>query len=349
MNLKSTPPFHLIFFVLLSSFAFSQEMTRETNYERYLEWELMSKNRVKSIKIYNKNENDKSFKLRTVKEYDSTGKGLRYFYFDKDSNIIAYNTYRYNNDTLIEENNYFKFFRPEIDRTIKYKYNDRNQLLERECLTDIDPTKITYFYDSNDVLFKNIYCHYQRCNRITYYIYDDNKNLLRQEIRDTNNSLIEEYAFRDNGKNMIRKNFSNEDDSLVFVNNDKGDEIEYLNYSNGIIDRRAITSRNRNGFWESYIKYDEGIIVKYQHRIFNRFDQVISEERYEDGKLQYKENIEYDDKGLKIKETIISKNKKKNCTKTYECFPNGLLKTIKSYYPYKDSIEITKFIYEYYE
>ena len=128
MNLNSTPSFHLIFFVLLSSFVYSQEMTREMKYERYLEWELMSKNKVKSIKIYNKNENDKSFKFRTLKEYDSTGKGLGYYYFDKDSNITAYNSYKYYNDTLIEEKNYFKFFRPEINRTVKYTYNDRKQL-----------------------------------------------------------------------------------------------------------------------------------------------------------------------------------------------------------------------------
>jgi len=323
-------------------------MTREIKYKRYLEWGLMSKNRVKSIKIYNKNENDKSFKLTTVKEYDTTGKGLGYYYFDKDSNIIAYNSFKYNNDTLIEEKNYFQFFRPEIDRTIKYIYNDRKQLIERECETDIDPYKITYFYDSNNVLIKDIYCHYQRCGRITYYFYDENKTLLKEEIRDTSNNLIEEYVYRDNGSIRTRKEFSNEDDSLVFVSNVLGDEIEYLNYSNGIIDRRTITSRNRNGFWESYIKYDDGIIVKYQHRVFNRFDQVISEEKYEDGKLQYKENIEYDENGLKAKETIISKNKKNSCIKTYEYFQNDLVKTIKSYYPHKDSIEITKFIYEYY-
>lgn len=349
MNLNSTPSFHLIFFVLLSSFVYSQEMTREMKYERYLEWELMSKNKVKSIKIYNKNENDKSFKFRTLKEYDSTGKGLGYYYFDKDSNITAYNSYKYYNDTLIEEKNYFKFFRPEINRTVKYTYNDRKQLKEQECVADIDPYKTTFFYDSNNVLIKDVYCHYQKCGRITYYIYDENKALLKEEIRDTSNNIIGEYAYRDNERILTYKDFSNEEDSIVFVSNVMGDEIEYLNYSNGIIDRRTITSRNRNGFWESYIEYDDGVIVKYQQRVFNRFDQVNSEERYKDSKLEYKKSIEYDENGLKIKETIISKNKKNNCTKTYEYFPIGLVKTIKSYYPYEDSIEITNFIYEYYD
>ncbi len=123
---------YLFFFILLTSIIYSQEVTRELNHERYLEWEMMCKNKVKSIRIYNEVEEDNSFKLTAIKEYDRTGRGLGYYYFDKDSNIIAFNTYKYNNDTLIEEKDYFKNSRPEINRTTKYIYNKRNQLIERE-------------------------------------------------------------------------------------------------------------------------------------------------------------------------------------------------------------------------
>lgn len=334
---------------MISSFVYSQEITRELNHERYLEWELMSKNRVKTIKIYNKSEGENSFILSAIKEYDATGKGLSYCNLDKDSNIISFNTFKYNKDTLIEEKNYFKFTRPEIDRTIIYKYNDRNQLIERECISDIDPTKITYFYDSNNVLFKEIYCHYKRCGRITYYIYDENKNLSKEEIRDTSNNLIEEYVYRDNGKIRTRKNFSDEADSLVFISNDMGDDIEYRNYSNGFIESREVTTRNKNGYWVNHIEYENGKIVKYQHREFDILGNVILEERYDEGILQYREITNYDNNALIKKRENKSIKSKNNRISYYKYYSNGLLKSIKTFYPFNDSIKNSKFIYEYYE
>ncbi len=340
---------YVIFFLLLTSIIYSQEVSRELNHERYLEWELMSKNKVKSVKIYNEVEEDNSFKLTVLKEYDRTGKGLGYYYFDKDSNIIAFNTYKYNNDTLVEEKDYFKNIRPEIDRTTKYIYNKGNQLIERENIGKINPSKITYIYDSNNVLFKNIYSLLPRCGRITFYIYDENKILLKEEIRDTSNNLIEEYVYRDNGRIRTRKNFSNEDDSLVFISNEMGDEIEYLSYSNGTIEMREITSRNKNGYWINNIEYDDGKIVEYQHREFDKFENVILEEKYDDGILQYREITSYDNNGLLKKRENKSIKSKNNRISYYKYNSNGLLRSIKTYYPFDDSTKYTKFIYEYYE
>jgi hypothetical protein len=344
-----TTQISLIIITFLSSIIISsQEVTRELNHEKYLEWELMRSKNVKTVRIYNRGEDNNKYKLSSIKEYEKSGKGLSYYYFDKDSIVTAYNTYKYSNDTLIEENAYYKYFRPEINRTVKYIYNESNQLIEQEYIEDIDPTKTTYFYDSNNVLIKSIYCLYSRCHRISFYIYDEDNILLKEEIRDTNNALIEEYLYRDNGKIRTRRHF-NDDDSLVVISNNFGDEIEFLDYSNGIAERRTITSRNENGYWESVIKYRDDKIETFQYRKFNDFKKIVLEERYDNGKLQYREITDYDANGLKIRETIKSLKEKNNKISIYTYYPNGLMKSINRLRLNDKSEYKTKFIYDYYE
>lgn len=352
-----------MYFIIIITFLFAlsenvlpQEITRESKHEELTYREKLIKNKIKNVKFLLKaiNENNLpiGYILISEYEYDNKGRPLKEISYDSLGQITGYHYYSYDGDTILGEEELSNILTI-AKSTTSYRYDEYGRLAEKVIKSDYNPTKDSYFYDSTGRLLKSIYCLYDDCGRISFYKYDSLGQLIKEEIRGKDSTLIEEYVCRDKGKIVTRITYYKHGlDSSVSIYNDNGDKLEHIEYDiEGRVERREVTTRNNDGYWINYTRYEGNDKVLYfDKRLIDDNDNIISEERYKNGTLRYRINNTYDILGNVVKrvsEDLIKLTKNET---SYEYNEQGFIKRITTYYPNESGKKYYyEYKYEYYE
>ena len=229
-----------------------------------------------------------------------------------------------------------------------YKYNDKQQLLERHYYSNDTPIETTICsYNDRGKLIKELYYFKEKLFSEYKFEYDERDNLIRKDYTQipANKKNIITYQYDDQNRLILATESTNGDENILIKNiyknnlliesyNKYGDEEHILyHYKNKKLVEKEKSTGFFNGCYYSTtkkkIQYDE------RGRIKRFFD-------YEGEKIVRTYTHYYDDKDRIIKtELLYSNNKKEYWTNSYD-MANNLTKTI-----YKNNKEADKDIYRY--
>ena len=229
-----------------------------------------------------------------------------------------------------------------------YKYNDKQQLLERHYYSNDTPIETTICsYNDRGKLIKELYYFKEKLFSEYKFEYDERDNLIRKDYTQipANKKNIITYQYDDQNRLILATESTNGDENILIKNvykdnlliesyDDKygyGKHIFYHYKDNQLIEEKS--TRFFNGHYYSTtkekIQYDE------KCRIKKFYD-------YEGKEIARTYIHYYDDKDRIIKtELLYSNNKKEYWTNSYD-MANNLTKTI-----YNNNKEADKDIYRY--
>ena len=242
-----------------------------------------------------------------------------------------------------------------------YKYNDKQQLLEKHYYNKDTLTESTiYSYNNRGKLIKELDYLKGKLDSEYKLEYDESDNLIKEDYTriPTNEKNIIMYQYDDQNRLILAKEIINEDENIRIKNiykdnlliesydNKYGDEEHILyHYKNNKLVEKEKSTRFFNGHYYSTtkekIQYDE------KCRIKKFYD-------YEEKEIARTYTHYYDDKDRIIKtELLYSNNKKEYWTNSYD-MANNLTKTIynnkeadKDIYRYdKNNNLLSKIIYK---
>jgi len=236
-----------------------------------------------------------------------------------------------------------------------YKYNDKQQLLERHYYSNDTPIETTICsYNDRGKLIKELYYFKEKLFSEYKFEYDERDNLIRKDYTQipANKKNIITYQYDDQNRLILATESTNGDENILIKNvykdnlliesyDDKygyGKHIFYHYKDNQLIEEEKSTGFFNGCYYSTTkkkIQYDE------RGRIKKFFD-------YEGEKIVRTYTHYYDDKDRIIKTELLysnnsnnSNNKKEYWTNSYD-MANNLTKTI-----YKNNKEADKDIYRY--